>query len=71
MTSLGNPERVNFQHNTKHITVVLFLTLLTKCVASAIAYSYSFGETSCGRPQNILKRRPSGDVLGTSPGRQY
>ena len=33
VTSLGRPQDVNFKHNTKHMTVVLFSILLTKCVA--------------------------------------
>ena len=47
---LTSPER-QFQHNTEYITVVLFLILLTKCVAwnagkLAAIYFYSFEETS-------------------------
>ena len=30
MTFLGRPQELNFKHNTKHITVVLFSILLIK-----------------------------------------
>ena len=33
VTLLGRPKDVNFKHNAKHITAVLFSILLTKCVA--------------------------------------
>ena len=33
MKSMGRPQDVNFKHNTKHITVVLFSILLTKYAA--------------------------------------
>ena len=33
VTSLERPQGVNFKHNTKHITIVLFPILLTKFLA--------------------------------------
>ena len=50
---LTSPER-QFQHNTEHIIVVLFLILLTKCVAGnagklVAIYFYSFEETSSSK----------------------
>ena len=36
-----------------------------------VIYSYSLGETCCGRPQSFPKRRPYGDAFRTSPGPQF
>ena len=67
---------VNFKHNTKHITVLSFSILLTKCVPLnaeklGVVYSYIFGKTPCQCPQNVPIRRPYGDVIGTYPGHQF
>ena len=68
--SSGRTQDVNFKHNTVHITdaFVLFLVLPTKCMREI---DYIFGETSCRRPQNVPKRRPYDEVLGTSPISQF
>ena len=72
---LERPQDVNFKHNRKHITVVLFSILLTKWIVwntekLAVAYSYIFREISCGRIQSVLKRCPLSGVVGTSPRHQ-
>ena len=58
---LERPQDVNFKHNRKHITVVLFSILLTKCIVwntekLAVAYSYIFREISCGRIQSVIEK---------------
>ena len=64
--------RTLFENVLKNtLLLYYFPSYFTECIAwntgkLAVTYCYSFEEPSCGSPQNVPKRRPYSNVLGTS-----